>query len=252
MPWNPDTYNKFKEERYQPFYDLINHIHGKQGMNIIDLGCGTGELTAILADRFAPRNILGIDTSSEMLGKAPRQGNISFVQRSIEGQMEQDERWDLIVANASLQWVDDHQVLFPRIIAKLREEGQLAIQMPSQKENLLNRILHQLVQEPPFSEALNGWVRHSPVLSLDDYTNLFFNNGVKDVVIYQKVYPIVSRSFDELYEFISGSALVPYMERLKEPVRSQFEAAFKQSISQHFISSPSVYPFKRIILYGRF
>jgi trans-aconitate 2-methyltransferase len=252
MPWNPDVYNKFKEERYQPFYDLISHIHGKQDMHVIDLGCGTGELTAILADRFAPRKVLGIDSSAEMLVKAPQQNNISFVQRSVEEQMERDEQWDLVVANASLQWVDDHQALFPAIIAKLRKGGQLAVQMPSQKENLLNRILHQLVQEPPFSEALDGWIRHSPVLSLDDYTDLFFSNGAEDIVIYQKVYPIVSRSFNELYEFISGSALVPYMERLKEPVRSQFETAFKQRISQHFTSSPSVYPFKRIILYGTF
>jgi len=67
MPWNPEIYNQFKEERYQPFYDLISHIHHKSGMNIIDLGCGTGELTKILADKFKDSTVLGIDTSAEML-----------------------------------------------------------------------------------------------------------------------------------------------------------------------------------------
>lgn len=252
MPWNPDTYNKFKEERYQPFYDLISHIEGKQGMNIIDLGCGTGELTKVLADRFSPNKILGIDTSAEMLEKAPQQAGLSFTRKSIEDQLTQNDKWDLIVANASLQWIDDHSTLFPKIISKLRDGGQLAIQMPSQKENLLNQILLKLVQEPPFSVALKGWVRHSPVLSLDDYTELFFSNHAKSVDIYQRVYPIHARSFETLYELISGSTLVPYMERLDEPVKSQFEAAIKQRISQQFVSSPLVYAFKRIILYGRF
>lgn len=252
MPWDPDTYNKFKEERYQPFYDLISHIHDKQGMHIIDLGCGTGELTQILADRFMPHKIMGIDTSAGMLARAPQDSNISFFQRPVEEQVERDDKWDLVVTNASLQWVDDHLNLFPKLIAKLHKGGQLAIQMPSQKENLLNQILHQLVQEQPFRDALNNWVRHSPVLSLDDYTHLLFSNGAKEMVIYQKVYPIITRSFESLYEFISGSALVPYMERLDEPVKAQFEKAFKESILQHFPSSPAVYAFKRIILYGRF
>ena len=88
MPWNPETYNKFKEERYQPFYDLISHIHHKPGMKIIDLGCGTGELTKILADKFTESTVLGIDTSAEMLSKAPQQKNLTFLQSSIEKEVE--------------------------------------------------------------------------------------------------------------------------------------------------------------------
>ena len=150
MPWNPETYNKFKEERYQPFYDLISHIHHKPGMKIIDLGCGTGELTKILADKFTESTVLGIDTSAEMLSKAPQQKNLSFLQSSIEKEVEKSDKWDLIVANASLQWVENHHRLFPRIFAKLSENGQVAIQMPSQKENKLNQMLHELAHEAPF------------------------------------------------------------------------------------------------------
>ncbi|PWV46492.1 methyltransferase domain-containing protein [Chitinophaga sp. S165] len=252
MPWNPDVYNKFKEIRYAPFYDLIRDIHAKQGMSMIDLGCGTGELTKVLADKFPVSRVLGIDTSAEMLAKVPNQENISFEQRSVEEQLALPDKWDAIVANASLQWVEDHATLFPRIIEKLLPGGQLAIQMPSQKENILNQLLYKLVHEKPFHELLEASIRHSPVLSLDEYTRLLISNGAEDVVVYQKVYPIIAGSVETLYEFIAGSALEPYMERLQEPLRSDFARVFKDRIAQSFPASPMIYSFKRIILIARF
>lgn len=252
MPWNPDVYNQFKKKRYEPFYDLISHIHAKPGMRIIDLGCGTGELTKVIADRFPGSRVLGVDTSAEMLAKAPQQENISFAQRSVEEQLQLANKWDAIVANASLQWVNDHADLFPKIISKLLPGGQLAVQMPSQQENLLNQILYKLVHEQPYYEALNGAIRYSPVLTLDDYTHLLYSNGAKETVVYQKVYPIIAQSIETLYDFISGSALVPYMEKLEEPVKAAFTAAFKERIAGHFTASPMVYSFKRIILVAGF
>ena len=252
MPWNPETYNKFKEERYQPFYDLISHIHHKPGMKIIDLGCGTGELSKILADTFTESTVLGIDTSAEMLSKAPQQKNLTFLQSSIEKEVEKKDKWDLILANASLQWVENHHQLFPRIFAMLSENGQVAIQMPSQKENKLNQILHELAHEAPFYSFLQHTIRDSPLLPLDDYTSLFFSHGAHEVVIYQKVYPLIVQSTDSLYEFISGTALIPYMEKLSDDLKSKFRAEFKNRIDKSFTSSPIVYAFKRIILVGQF
>ncbi len=252
MPWNPETYNKFKEERYQPFYDLMSHIHHKPGMKIIDLGCGTGELTKILADKFTKSTVLGIDTSAEMLSKAPQQKNLTFLQSSIEKEVEKKDKWDLILANASLQWVKNHHQLLPRIFAMLSENGQVAIQMPSQKENKLNQILHELVHEVPFYSFLHDTIRDSPLLSLDDYTSLFFSHAAHEVVIYQKVYPLIVQSSDSLYDFISGTALIPYMEKLPEDLKMKLQQEFKNRIAKSFTSSPLVYAFKRIILFGQF
>ncbi|HVY75190.1 MAG TPA: methyltransferase domain-containing protein [Puia sp.] len=252
MPWNPDQYNRFKEDRYKPFYDLISHIADKPDMDIVDLGCGTGELTQVLADRFSASSVLGIDNSPEMLSKAKNDGRVSFQLKSIEDQLQEPETWDLILANASLQWTDDHPTLFNRLIGKLNNDGQLAVQMPSQTENLLNRILLGLVQETPYREALHGWVRHSPVLTLDEYTNILFSNGGRDLAIYQKVYPIVAQSPDELYAFIAGSALIPYMEHLDPSMQKELESEFRRRIAKEFPNHPAVYAFKRLVLYARF
>ena len=252
MPWNPDIYNQFKEKRREPFFDLISHIQSKPDMKVLDLGCGTGELTKIVADRFEAAHALGIDSSAEMLAKAPHQPNLSFAQRTVAEQLKSGDTWNLIVANASLQWVNNHEVLFPGIISQLMPGGQLAVQMPCQKENRLNQILDDLVHEMPWQQALRGAIRSSPLLSLDEYTQLLYANGAKETIIYQKVYPIIAQSVDTLYDFISGSALIPYMEKLQDDVKPFFIAAFKERISSQFPSSPMVYPFKRLILMARF
>ncbi|NCI50825.1 methyltransferase domain-containing protein [Sediminibacterium roseum] len=252
MPWNPDVYNQFKEKRYEPFYDLLGHIHAKPAMRILDLGCGTGELTKVLSDKFEGSTVLGVDDSAEMLSKAPTQPNLSFALRSVEAQLRRAEKWDAIVANASLQWVGDHKALFPELIAHLAPGGQLAVQMPSQKENALNQLLHKLVHEEPYYEVLKNNIHYSPVLSLDEYTQLLYAHAAKDVLIYQKVYPIIARSVDTLYDFISGSALVPYMERLDEEMKPGFTKQFKERIAEHFSAAPMVYAFKRVMIVGRF
>ncbi|MBF7092489.1 methyltransferase domain-containing protein [Flavobacterium sp. ALJ2] len=252
MAWNPEKYNEFKALRYKPFFDLVAHILDKPSMKVIDLGCGTGELTQMLSDKLTNPSVKGIDSSKEMLEKAKEFTSIQFDQKTIEEQINTGEKCDLIFANASIQWVDNHEELFPKIISLLNSDGQLAIQMPCQNENLLNQIVIELVQEEPYKSALNNWKRLSPVLTMDDYAQILFENGGTDIVIYQKVYPMIAESTDELYEFISGSTLVPYFERLEGTIKEQFIQEFKNRIQKRFNKIPSLYAFKRILLYARF
>lgn len=252
MAWNPEKYNEFKTLRYKPFFDLIAHIQDKPNMKVVDLGCGTGELTNMLSEKLTNPSVKGIDSSKEMLEKAKEFTSIQFDQKTIEEQINTGEKWDLVFANASIQWVDNHEELFPKIISLLNPDGQLAIQMPCQNENLLNQIVIELVQEEPYKIALNNWKRLSPVLTMDDYAQILFENGGTDMVIYQKVYPMIAKSHDELYEFILGSTLVPYFERLEGAVKEQFIKEFKKRIEKRFSKTPSLYAFKRILLYAKF
>jgi trans-aconitate 2-methyltransferase len=253
MPWNPEVYDKFKNIRYQPFYDLIDLIKPINLIKAIDLGCGTGEQTGILANKFNNCKFLGIDSSSEMLEKSKNLeiDNLQFRKATTEEVIDTAEKWDLIFSNAALQWSDEHKILFPQLIDLINPQGQFAVQMPVQKENLLNKILFELVNEDPFKSYFKGWKRDSPVLSIDEYAQILFDGGLEDIQIVQKVYPIIANDHDTLYNFISGSALIPYMERLEVGQKELFVNSYKERIAKLFPKLPAIYAFKRILLYGR-
>ncbi|WP_263360671.1 methyltransferase domain-containing protein [Flavobacterium collinsii] len=253
MPWNPEIYNKFKDIRYQPFYDLANFIQPEKGMKAIDLGCGTGEQTAILANKFPEADFLGVDSSAEMLeqSKDLETNNLHFRKSTTEETLESGEKWDLIFSNAALQWSDDHEVLFTKLLEQLNPKGQFAVQMPVQPENKLNKILLELVQEEPFVSYLKGFKRESPVLSIDEYAQILFDGGLENLEIQQKVYPIIAKDHETLFSFISGSALIPYTERLEGEEKVVFIETYKKRIAEGFPKLPAIYSFKRLLLYGR-
>ncbi|MEG0189498.1 methyltransferase domain-containing protein [Algoriella sp.] len=253
MPWNPEIYNTFKSIRYQPFYDLISLISDENLNNCVDVGCGTGEQTAILSEKFKQASFLGIDSSTEMLEKSKdlEHENLRFEQTTIEEFADSDSKYDLIFSNAALQWSDNHVELFPKLISKLNDNGQFAIQMPCQKENILNIILSELVQEQPYSDFLSGYHQESPLLSIDEYVKIMFDEGLKDLNISLRVYPIYANNETELYNFISGSALIPYMERLTVHEQELFVKEFLRRIKNYFEPFPAIYSFKRLLIYGR-
>lgn len=253
MPWNPDVYNQFKNIRFKPFFDLAELITGETPMKAIDLGCGTGEQTAILTEKFPQAEFIGIDSSPEMLEKSKTLENdrLHFRMSTTEEMLTSDETWDLIFSNAALQWSDDHPQLFPKLISKLKTNGQIAIQMPYQPGNTLNKILTALAGEEPFKSYLQGWNRPSAVLTIDEYAQILFENGIEELNLFQKVYPIIAEDHDTLFNFISGSALIPYLERLDEEQQKEFTHEFKARIATSFPKLPAIYAFKRILLYGR-
>jgi len=253
MPWNPNIYNQFKTIRYQPFLDLMGMISDEDLKTAVDIGCGTGEQTSIMSDRFDTTTFLGIDASNEMLeeSKPFATDRLRFKNTTIANFVKDGSIWDLIFSNAALHWEDQHTVLFPKLISKLNDNGQFALQMPVQHENMLNQLLWDLVQEPPFSDFLDGWKRPSSVLSMDDYAQLLFDNGLTDIQVVKKVYPIIADSPETLFKFISGSALIPYMERLSETEHKVFVTEYKNRIKKAFKQFPALYAFKRILLYGR-
>ncbi|MDF2932471.1 MAG: trans-aconitate methyltransferase [Chryseobacterium sp.] len=253
MPWNPEIYNQFKNIRYQPFFDLINLISSENLKKAIDIGCGTGEQTHILSEKFENADFLGIDSSAEMLAEAnPFQNEkLHFNKMAVEDFIKSEEKYDLIFSNAALQWSDDHQNLFPKLLSMLSENGQFAVQMPVQSENILNQILFKLASEEPYKTQLQNWNRVSPVLNIDEYAQMMFDAGLKDLNISVKVYPIIADDSEKLFQFISGSALIPYLERLDDVNKVNFVSEYKRRIGEHFKNFPAIYAFKRLILYGK-
>ncbi len=246
MPWNPERYNQFKAERSAPFEDLLQMIKIRPGLKAIDLGCGTGELTSRLAGLLPESQVLGIDSSPDMLAKTQAfQGpNLDFQLRDIQ---EIEDGWDLIFSNAAIQWIGDHPALVPQLFSHLNPGGQLVVQLPSNHHHPAHRLIVETASEQPFERALKGWLRQSPVLPVEDYAELLFAAGGQDLVVFEKVYPHVLENSDAVADWSAGTALLPYMERLEAELREPFMQRYRQKLRQYWPGSPVFYGFRRIL-----
>jgi trans-aconitate 2-methyltransferase len=215
----------------------------------VDLGCGTGELTARLADYLPSSDVLGIDSSPQMLSQAVHheRPNLRFELGRVE---DLSAEWDLIFSHATLQWVPDHHTLIPSLFSMLRPGGQLAVQIPSNHGHLTHSLITEMVGEEPFRTELNGWTRQPPVLPIDQYADLLYAQGATDITVFEKVYPHVLDGSDALADWTSGTALVPYFERLPEDLQALFMESYRERLRAHYPPGPVFYGFRRTLFAG--
>jgi trans-aconitate 2-methyltransferase len=255
MSWNPDLYRKFQAERSAPFDDLLRLVEpgwraeSRPGVRVVDLGCGTGELTRRLADSLPGSSVLGIDSSQAMLDKAQAlaRPGLTF---TLGDQAALFGTWDLIFSNAALQWSDDHPRLIARLLDRLAPGGQILVQVPSKHWHSSHRLILQTAGEEPFRTALGGYTRVFPLLQIDEYAQILFDAGAEAITVFEKVYAHVLEDADAALEWVSGTALVPYFERLggaKEAFVEALRAKFRAAMP----ARPLFYPFRRILFSGR-
>ncbi len=249
MLWDPKQYQKFQAERAAPFFDLLALVEIRPNLKVVDLGCGTGELTRQLADALPNSDVTGIDSSLQMLEKATAftSPNLHFEQGD---QSQLTGEWDLIFSNAALQWSENHVELIPNLYRKLAPGGQIAVQVPSNHNHISHQIYRETASEEPFKSILNGFQRYAPVLSIDDYARLFFESGAEDIVVFEKVYAHVLEDSDAVVEWISGTALVSYFERLGEH-NEEFVNAIRAKMRAALPETPVFYPFRRTLFSAR-
>jgi trans-aconitate 2-methyltransferase len=246
MPWSPEQYHQFQNERFAPFEDLFNLVKVRPSLRVIDLGCGTGELTRRLADRLPSSEVLGIDASTEMLSRARKlEGNgLRFEQAPIQNV---EGEWDLVFSHAAIHWIEDHPALIPRLLSLVLPGGQLAVQLPSNHAHPTHSLISEVASEEPFRQALNGWNRISPVLSISEYAELLHEHGGLEITVFEKVYPSLLKDSDSLAEWTAGSTLVPYFERLPEFLHEPFMARYRERLRALFPSAPVFYTFRRTL-----
>jgi len=249
MPWDPKQYHKFQAERSAPFFDLLALVAKRPNLKVVDLGCGTGELTSQLADTLPNSNVTGLDSSAQMLERAANFANPNL--RFEKGdQAALTSEWDLIFSNAALQWSENHAELITRLYGRLAPGGQIAVQVPSNHNHVSHQIYREAASEEPFKSHLNGFQRYAPVLSIDEYARLFFECGAENIVVFEKIYPHILKDSDAVVEWISGTALVPYFERLGEH-RDRFVNAIREKMRVALPDTPVFYPFRRTLFSAR-
>ena len=142
---------------------------------------------------------------------------------------------------------EGHATLIPRLLSRLRPGGQLAVQVPSNHGHPTHSLIVELAGEEPFRSALGGWRRISPVLPIDAYAELLFCHGAQALTVFEKVYPHLLPDAGALADWTSGTALVPYFERLSPELRDLFMARYRARLREIWPGSPVFYPFRRTL-----
>lgn len=251
--WNPEQYERFKKERSRPFFDLLGIVEPAPGMRVVDLGCGTGELTRILHQRLGAAQTLGLDRSPAMLAKTAMHATsgLSFEHGDI-GAFGSSHEVDLVFSNAALHWLDDHASLFARLARALADGGQLAVQVPANDDHPSHIVADELVAEEPFRQATGGYQRGARVLSADAYALLLDRLGFRRQHVRLQVYVHHLPSRNDVVEWVRGTLLTDYERRMPPPLFEEFLDRYRgRLLPQLDDHKPYVYPFKRLLIWGR-
>lgn len=251
--WNPEQYLRFAAERRRPFDDLLALVRPVPGGRVVDLGCGTGELTAALHHHTEAAETVGIDSSPKMLDQAtatatamPADG-LRFELGDL-GEWQPDEPVDVVFANASLQWLPDHPALLARLAANLKPTGQLAFQVPSNHDHPAHTIAADLGAE-------YGLQRVGPAASVlppEDYATVLHDLGLKVQIVRLQVYGFELPSPADVVEWTKGTLLTGYKAQLADDAAyERFEAEYRRRVVARLGDrGPYFYAFKRILAHA--
>lgn len=248
MTWSPEQYARFAAERKQPFVDLLALVERRPRMHVVDLGCGTGELTRELHDTLAADETVGIDNSETMLLKSGSfQGEmLRFEKGDIEAFVT-DRPYDLVFSNAALHWVADHESLFKRLTNFLSTRGQIAIQMPANDDHASHRVAAEVAAEfgidprPPY------------VLSAERYAELLFRLGYERQHVRMQVYGHLLPSSDDVIEWVRGALLTHYESLMSPGDFADFLTRYRERLREEIPDErPFFYTYKRVLLWATF
>jgi trans-aconitate 2-methyltransferase len=247
--WSPAQYEKFQQERSQPVYDLMDMIGPRNSMRIVDLGCGTGEHTKTLHERFRAVETIGIDTSDDMLAKAPRSVGLKFYKADI-AEFGGDSEFDLIFSNAALHWVNDHEELFARIKKAMRPGGQLAIQIPKNVDHLCWQTAYALEREPPYNQY-PACPLDKNTLASEQYASIMHKLGLRSIKVRLFVYLHEMESGADAVEWVKGSLLTHYKRTQPPEVYSLFETEYRNRVERAIGDKrPYLFTFNRILMHA--
>lgn len=232
MRWDPLQYGRYAGERGRPFFELTARIHAEAPGAVVDLGCGAGDLTVSLAERWPQARIRGFDSSPEMIAQAPRDTGVEFAVADARDFAATGV--DVLISNAMLQWVPGHDELITRWAAELNPGGWLAFQVPDNFGAPSHRLMRELAGSPAWRARLDGVLRHEDaVASPGEYLDLLSQAGLA-VDAWQTEYQHVLEGEDPVLEWVRGTGLRPVLAALSAEEAREFEAAYAAQLRQAY------------------
>lgn len=237
--WSSAQYLKFESQRTQPSIDLAKRISLAHPGKIIDIGCGPGNSTSVLRDVFPDADILGIDSSENMLEKArANYPELSFERCNAETELGKiNERYDIVFSNACIQWIPDHRKLIRNMLNLLTENGVLAVQIPMTNQEPLFKIIYDVVAEPRWGF---GPLEFNTVSTLtpEEYFNILSSLS-SDFDIWETAYYHRMPNHRALLEWVKGTRLRPYLNTLDEKAAAEFEQEIYNRVVETYPVQPN-------------
>ena len=247
--WDPAQYLKFDDHRLRPALDLLARIPIAEARQIWDLGCGTGNVTALLAEKWPGARVTGLDSSPAMLAKARANAAIAWVDGDVT-------TWtapspvDLVFTNAVLHWVPDHARLLPRLLDQVRKGGVLAVQMPRQFDAPSHTLLDETALAGPWAERLKPLLGSAAVATPADYWR-WLRPLAASLDVWEAEYLHVLSGDNAVVEWTKGTTARPLLDALDPAEKDEFLAAYGRRIAGAYPPEPdgrTLFPFRRLFI----
>jgi len=251
--WDPTQYLRFANERLQPALDLLARVAAEAPARVLDLGCGAGNVTAILKTRFPSADVVGIDGSEAMLAKARESApGCRFVLGGFDS-WDRALAPDVLFSNAALHWTGGHEMLFPDLLSRVAPGGWFAVQMPAMHDAPLRRLQGEVAAHGPWAAALRGIGSARGILSAGDYWDILRPHAAA-LEIWETIYLHVLNGEDAVGEWAAGTSLRPFLDPLTPELRAGYRRAYAAALAPHYpprADGTTLLPFRRLFLLAR-
>lgn len=251
--WDPTSYLTYSDERGRPFVDLIAAVHAERPERVVDLGCGPGNLTRLLADRWPNARIAGVDSSAEMVKRAVDDDvnhRIAWSVADIRDWVQTAEQVDVLVTNATLQWIPDHLDLLAPLTDHVRPGGWFAMQVPGNFDQPSHTIRRELAAREPYASVVDG----SAVPDSDDPIDYLraLRGPHRSIDVWETTYLHVLRGPDPVFTWVSATGARPTLQALRtaDPaLEESFSHEFRARLNEAYPAEADgtvLLPFRRI------
>ncbi len=245
--WDPDQYLSYADERGRPFVDLLARVGATSPREVVDLGCGPGNLTGLLAERWPQAHVVGLDSSPEMIEQARGLGQpVDYAVADLR-EWRPDQPVDVLVSNATLQWVPRHLELLPSLVGAVASGGWFAFQVPGNFDEPSHTIRTELASQTPYAEHTADVAvpsSHNPA----DYYDALSTLGAT-VEVWETTYTHVLSGPDPVFTWVSGTGARPTLQALPDDLRASFEVEFKRRLAAAYPvrgDGTVLLPFRRV------
>lgn len=252
MTWDPAQYARFATPRLRPALDLLQRVPALAPRCVYDLGCGSGDITRLLAERWPDADVWGVDDSETMLSASTPHPRIRWTRQPLQ-EFRSGGNADLIFSNAALHWLPDHASLFPALVRQLRPGGVLAVQIPRNFDQPSHTLIATAAREGPWRAHLEHLIKPSPVGDAHFYYELLAPLAA-ELDIWETRYLHVLQGDDPVKEWTKGTWLRPFLDALQEPDRAAFEARYALLLREAYprdASGKTTFEFNRLFMVMR-